>query len=83
MERRKAGKIDHRVGGLVPGRKSGPGALARSRALFGAGYHPGGLLYTRDPDSQARYELFVLRRAGDLMPSKKERMRMILEEDAR
>ncbi len=40
----------------------------------------GALLYTRDPDSQARYELFVLRRAGDLMPFKKERMRMILEE---
>lgn len=43
----------------------------------------GDLLYTADPDQQARYELFVLRRAGDLMPFKRERIRMILEEGAR
>ena len=43
----------------------------------------GELLYTRDPDQQARYELFVLRRAGDLIPFKKERNRMILQEGAR
>ncbi len=43
----------------------------------------GELLYTRNPDQQAEYELFVLRRAGDLMPFKKERIRMILEEGAR
>ncbi len=43
----------------------------------------GALLYTEDADRQARYELFVLRRAGDLLPFKKERMRMILEEGAR
>ena len=43
----------------------------------------GELLYTADPDAQARYELFVLRRAGDLMPFKKARTRMILEEGAR
>jgi hypothetical protein len=43
----------------------------------------GELLYTQDPDRQARYELYVLRRAGDLLPFKKERMRMILEEGAR
>ncbi|MBI9084265.1 MAG: hypothetical protein JEZ11_11750 [Desulfobacterales bacterium] len=43
----------------------------------------GELLYTDDPDRQARYELFVLRRAGDLMPFKKQRMRMILEEAMR
>lgn len=42
----------------------------------------GELLYTADPDEQARYELFVLRRAGDLLPFKKERMRMVLEEGA-
>jgi len=40
------------------------------------------LLYTVDPDEQARYELFVLRRAGDLLPFKKERMRMVLKEGA-
>lgn len=43
----------------------------------------GELLYTMDPDEQARYELFVLRRAGDLLPFKKERIRMILEEGGR
>ena len=43
----------------------------------------GELLYTIDPDAQARYELFVLRRAGDLLAFKKERTRMILEEGAR
>ena len=43
----------------------------------------GELLYTIDPDQQARCELFVLRRAGDLLPFRKERIRMILEEGAR
>jgi len=43
----------------------------------------GEFLYTIDPDRQARYELFVLRRAGDLLPFKKTRIRMILEESAR
>ena len=43
----------------------------------------GELLFTDDPDRQARYELFVLRRAGDLMPFKKQRMRMILKEAVR
>lgn len=43
----------------------------------------GELLFTDDPDRQARYELFVLRRAGDLTHMKKKRMQMILEEGAR
>ena len=43
----------------------------------------GELLYTRNPDHQARYELFVLRRAGDLIAFKKERNRMILDQGAR
>jgi hypothetical protein len=43
----------------------------------------GELLYTDNPDRQSRHELYILRRAGDLMPLKKERMRMILEEAAR
>jgi predicted nucleotidyltransferase len=38
----------------------------------------GELLYARDSLDQARYELFVLRRAGDLLPFKKERIEMIL-----
>jgi predicted nucleotidyltransferase len=43
----------------------------------------GELIYTEDPDRQARYELFVLRRAGELSPFRRERVRMILEEGAR
>ena len=43
----------------------------------------GELLYTDDPNRQARHELYILRRAGDLMPFKKLRMKMILEEEAR
>jgi len=43
----------------------------------------GELLYTDDPDRQARHELYILRRAGDLLPFKKQRIRMILEEAAR
>lgn len=43
----------------------------------------GELLYAEDMDSQARNELYVLARAGDLLPLKKERTRMILEEGAR
>ena len=43
----------------------------------------GELIYTDDPDRQARYELYVLRRAADLFPFKKDRIRMILEEGAR
>lgn len=43
----------------------------------------GELLYTDDPDRQARHELYILRRAGDLMPFKKARMKMILEDAAR
>lgn len=43
----------------------------------------GELLYTNDPDEQARYELYVMRRAGDLLQFKRQRIRMILENGAR
>ncbi len=43
----------------------------------------GELLYTNDPLDQARYELFVLRRAGDLLPWKRERIDMILRGQVR
>jgi predicted nucleotidyltransferase len=43
----------------------------------------GELLYAEDLNRQARYELYVLRQAGDLHPFKKERIRMIMEEGAR
>jgi len=38
----------------------------------------GELIYSEDLDRQARYELYVLRRAGDLLPFKQQRLRMIL-----
>ncbi len=43
----------------------------------------GELLYAEDLNRQARYELYLLSRAGDLHPFKKERIRMIMEEGAR
>jgi predicted nucleotidyltransferase len=43
----------------------------------------GELLYTEDPLDQAYFELFVLRRAGDLLPFKRERIDMILRGPAR
>jgi uncharacterized protein len=43
----------------------------------------GELLYTKNADRQAGYELFILRRAGDLAHFKKVRTGMILEEGCR
>jgi len=43
----------------------------------------GELLYADDPLDQAYYELFVLRRAGDLLPFKRERIDLILRGTAR
>lgn len=43
----------------------------------------GELLYCTDEDVQAEHELEILRRAGDLLPFKEERIRMVLEEGAR
>ena len=42
----------------------------------------GELLYVTDPDAEAEYQLYVLRRAGDLAPLERERRRMLLEEEA-
>lgn len=42
----------------------------------------GELLYTTDPDAEAEYQLYVLRRAGDLAPYQRERLRMILAGEA-
>jgi hypothetical protein len=39
----------------------------------------GELLYVRDRDYVARYELHVLRRAGDLAPFERMRRRLLLE----
>lgn len=42
----------------------------------------GELLCVTDPDVEAAYQLYVLRRAGDLAPLERERRRMLLEEEA-
>lgn len=42
----------------------------------------GELLYEADPDRIAEYELFVLRRAADLIPFERERVRSVLAEAA-
>ena len=42
----------------------------------------GELLYAADPDAEAEYQLYVLRRAGDLAPYQHERLRMILAGEA-
>ena len=41
----------------------------------------GELLYAEDPDDQARYELFVMARAGDLMIFEKERRNNVLSSE--
>lgn len=43
----------------------------------------GELLVDRDPDATAEFELYVLRRAADLMPFLKMSRRLILEEGGR
>lgn len=43
----------------------------------------GELLYSDDPTDQAEYELYVLRRAGDLLPFEIERRDLILRHGAR
>lgn len=43
----------------------------------------GELLYCDDPTEQAEYELYVLRRAGDLLPFERERRDLILRHGAR
>jgi len=40
----------------------------------------GELLYARDLDAEAEYELYVLRRAGDLAPFARERWEQVLKE---
>jgi predicted nucleotidyltransferase len=40
----------------------------------------GECMYARDPDALAEYELYVLRRAGDLAPFERARRRQLLEQ---
>jgi len=43
----------------------------------------GELLYCEDATDQAEYELYVLRRAGDLLPFERQRRELILKHGAR
>lgn len=43
----------------------------------------GPCIYARDTDAQAEYELYVLRRAGDLAPFERARRRHILDQASR
>lgn len=57
--------------------------LPEAPALLALDVARGELLYCEDEDAQAEYELFVLRRAGDLAPFEKERRAMILRGEGR
>ncbi len=56
--------------------------LPEASAFLAADVISGEIVFDRHPDDTARYELYVLRRAGDLLPYERERVRMILTEGA-
>ncbi|MBI3393568.1 MAG: nucleotidyltransferase domain-containing protein [Nitrospirae bacterium] len=56
--------------------------LPETSAFLAVEVISGEIVYDRNPDQTARYELYVLRRAGDLLPFERERVRMILREGA-
>jgi hypothetical protein len=57
--------------------------LSEARAFLATEVVKGELLYTSDAGAQAEHELYVLRRAADLAPFQRERVRLILTEGAR
>lgn len=57
--------------------------LPEAGAFLALSVISGELLYCEDPTDQAEYELYVLRRAGDLLPYERERRKLILEHGAR
>jgi hypothetical protein len=57
--------------------------LPEAGAFLAAAAIAGELLYCEDSTDQAEYELYVLRRAGDLLPFERERRRLILKHGAR
>jgi uncharacterized protein len=57
--------------------------LSEARSLLAVEVIRGELLYTADPLAQAEHELYILRRAADLAPFQRERVRQILSEGAR
>jgi len=52
--------------------------LTDAGAFLALGAIRGNLLFCADPVDQAEYELYVLRRAGDLAPFERERQRIVL-----
>jgi predicted nucleotidyltransferase len=57
--------------------------LSEASAFLAMEVVRGEMLYTSDPLAQAEHELYVMRRAADLAPFRRERVRMILDEGAR
>lgn len=57
--------------------------LAEARPFLAVEVVSGELLYTSDPLAQAEHELYVLRRAADLAPFQRERVRAVLSSGAR
>ena len=57
--------------------------LSEASAFLALDAVQGALLLDLSPDETARFELYVLRRAGDLWFYERERRRMVLEEGAR
>jgi uncharacterized protein len=57
--------------------------LPEAGAFLALAVISGELLYCENPRDQAEYELYVLRRAGDLLPLERERRDAILRQGAR
>ena len=55
--------------------------LSEADPFLAANIVRGERLYTRDEHEADEYDLYILRRAGDLAPLERERMRLILEAD--
>ena len=54
-------------------------SLPEASAFLAVEIVQGELVYEADPDRSAEYELYVLRRAGDLAPFERERIHRILD----
>ncbi len=52
--------------------------LSESSAFLALDVIRGELVYDRNPDRAAAFELYVMRRAGDLIPYQRERMNQVL-----
>ncbi|GAB4581828.1 MAG: hypothetical protein Fur0022_45790 [Anaerolineales bacterium] len=56
--------------------------LPEARPFLALDVVRGELLYVSNKDAESEYQLYVLRRAGDLAPLQQERMRMVLAGEA-